>query len=159
MVIPIAQPFPVAIQNPAILRISAVLLGAGAWDAAPLEFSVTNFNKFTLQFTYTRGAVGGIFDYQIQTSIYSVAALVPAGAGEWGDEVIYGAGPVVVAADTPSVIATEFQRYGSQGAAAETRSVGPMDLAEGIERLRIRARENGVVGTPGTLQLTGLFTG
>ena len=41
-----------------------------------------------------------------------------------------------------------------QGAAAEDFVFGPIAL-DGVERIRIRARESGVVGSPGTLQITG----
>ena len=149
------NPHPRGWQNPVNLRASAALAAAGAWDAAPTETFSSGARWLNLAFTYTRGAVGGAFDFQIETSIYSVAARAPAGAAEWATEAIYAAGAVAAGADTTSLVQRELQSYGSQGAAAEDFSFGPIDLGRTVERVRIRARESGVVGTPGTLQITG----
>jgi hypothetical protein len=51
----------------------------------------------------------------------------------------------------------ELESYTSQGAAAEDFSFGPIDLGGTVERIRIRARESGVAGTPGTLQIEAVF--
>lgn len=140
--------------NPVVLRASAALAGAGAWDATPTVSFSTGATTVLLSLTYTRGAAGGAFDFQIHTSIYSVAANVPAGAGEWAIEAIYAAGAVVAGVDTTSLVQREFERYTSQGAADETFTFGPIELYGNIERIRVRARESGVVGTPGDLQIT-----
>ena len=149
--IPIAHP--VAWANPVTLRASAALAAAGAWDATPTEQNVAGAGSVLLSITYTRGAAGGAFDFQLQTSIYSVGANVPAGAGEWANEAIYEPGAVVAGVDTTSLVQREFERYTSQGAAAETFLFGPVELAHVVERVRIAARESGVVGTPGTLAI------
>jgi hypothetical protein len=149
------NPHPRGWQNPVILRISAALPAAGAWDATPIESFTSGARWLNLAFTYTRGAAGGAFDFQIETSIYAVAARVPTGASEWITQAIYAAGAVVAGADTTSLVQRELESYGSQGAAVEDFGYGSLDFGRTVERVRIRARESGVVGTPGTLQITG----
>lgn len=150
----ITNPYPVAWQNPVTMRASAALPAAGAWDAAPTEQNVAGAGSILLTFTYTRGAAGGAFDWQVQASPYSVAANVPAGAGEWGDESLYAAGAVAAGADTQSLVQAEYQTFTSQGAAAETFVYGPIEFDHVVERIRIPCRESGVVGDPGTLVVT-----
>ena len=149
--IPIFSAHPVGWQNPVTMRASAALPAAGAWDAAPTEQSVAGAGSVLLTFTYTRGAAGGAFDWQVQASPYAVAANVPAGAGEWGDESLHAAGAVVAGADTQSLVQAEYQTFTSQGAVAETFVYGPIEFDHTVERLRIPCRESGVVGNPGTL--------
>lgn len=148
---------PVGWANPQIVRVSAALPAAGAWDATPVELGSADADDLTLHFTYTRGALGGSFDWQLEVSPYSVAALVPAGASEWLTQSIYAGGVVAAGVDTISLVQREFQSYASQGAAAEDFSFGPISLEGHIERYRVQARERGVVGTPGTLQITGVL--
>lgn len=145
---------PPGFANPVILRASAALPAAGAWDAAPTETPCAFVDNVTISFTYTRGAAGGAFDWQLETSIYAVAANAPAGASEWVTQAIYAAGAVVAGADTTSLVQRELQSYTSTGAGAEDFAFGPIALDSTIERIRIRARESGVVLTPGTLQIT-----
>jgi len=152
--IPIFSPHPVGWTNPVVMRASAALPAAGAWDAAPTEQSVAGAGSIMLSFTYTRGAASGAFDWQLQSSIYAVVANVPTGAGEWADEALYAPGAVVAGADSQSLVQAEYQTFTSQGAAAETFTFGPVELDHTIERLRIPCRESGVTGTPGTLQVT-----
>lgn len=138
-------------------RASAALGAAGAWDATPTAMPCPYFSDVTFNFTYTRGAIGGAFDFQIETSAYSVAANVPAGASEWVTESIYASGAVAAGGDTTSLVQRELQSYTSQGAAAEDFVYGPISLSGTIERVRVIARESGVVGTPGTLQVEAVF--
>lgn len=151
----VTDPYPKAWTNPVNMRASAALGAAGAWDAAPTEQNIFGSQGLTLSFTYTRGAAGGAFDYQIELSPYSIAALAPAGANEWVTEGIYAAGAVALGVDTQSREQREYQTYGSQGAAAEDYQID-YELQAPYERIRIRARESadGVQGTPGTLQVT-----
>jgi len=149
----VSDPYPKGWQNPVNLRASAALPGAGAWDATPVEQSIFGAQGMTLSFTYTRGAAGGAFDYQIELSPYSVPALVPAGASEWITSAAYSVGVVAGGADTQSREQREYKTYGSQGAAAEDHQID-ISLQAPYERIRITARESGVVGTPGTLQIT-----
>lgn len=154
--LPIFEGHPRGWVNPVIARASAALPAAGAWDAAPTEFFVSGAHYATIHFTYTRGAAGGAFDWQLETSIYSVAGNVPAGAGAWANGTAYAVGAVATNADTQSLAQAEYVTYGSQAAAAETFVIGPIALNATIERMRIPARESsdGIVATPGTLQIS-----
>jgi len=146
---------PTGWTNPVTLRASAALAAAGAWDATPTESFSTNAQNVTLSFTYTRGAAGGAFDFQIETSIYAVVGNVPAGAAEWVTESLYAAGAVALGADSQSRAQREYQTYGSTGAGAEDFVFGPIELNGTIERIRVRARESadGITATPGTLSI------
>jgi hypothetical protein len=154
--LPVFNTHPRGWENPVVARLAATVLGA-AWDATPLEFFVSGAQNLTLAFTYTRGAAGGAFDYQIEVSLYAVAANAPTGAAEWITESVYASGAVALGADTQSRVQREYQTYGSQGAAAEDVIYGPIALNGTIERVRVRARESadGVPGTAGTLQISG----
>jgi len=137
-------------------RASAALPAAGAWDATPTVMPCAYFEGVQLGFTYTRGALGGAFGWQIEVSLYSVAANVPAGASEWITESIYAAGAVAAGVDTTSLVQRELQSYTSQGAAAED-FVYTVRFHTPVERIRVRAQESGVAGTPGTLQIEAVF--
>ena len=161
MVLPLSgvwDSYPKGWANPINLRASAALAGAGAWDATPTVSFSSGAHKLTLYFTYTRGAAGGAFDWQLEVSPYSVVALAPTGAAEWiTADAIYAAGTVVAGADSQSLVQREYQTYESQGAAAEDFAIGPIEFHGTVERIRVRARESasGIVATPGTLQITG----
>jgi len=152
--IPIYNPHPVAWQNPVTLRASAALPAAGAWDTAPTEQNVAGGEELRLSLTYTRGAAGGAFEFQVEVSIYSVAANVPAGASEWVTQALFEPDTIAAGSDAVSLIQRESVSYTSTGAAAEDFFPSPISL-QGIERIRVRARETGVVGTPGTLSIVG----
>lgn len=156
MAFPSSEPHPV-IPLPAIMRVSAALAAAGAWDATPLELASAGYNSMLLAFSYTRGAAAGAFDFQIEYSLYSVAANAPAGAAEWVTEAIYAGGGVAAGVDTQSMIQREFQTYQATGAAIEGFLFGVIEFDHAVERVRITARESGNVGTPGTLQITAMF--
>ena len=141
-----------------VARVSAGLPAAGAWDIAMPELVCAGAEQVTLHLGYTRGAAGGAFDWQVAVSPYSIAALVPAGGAEWTTLALYEAGAVVAGADTQSNVQREYQNYASTAAAQEAWVYGPIGLAGSIERLRVRARETGVVGTPGILQITAVFS-
>ena len=138
-------------------RANAVLPAAPAWDATPTAMVCAYFDNVTLSFTYTRGDAGGAFNWQIETSPYSVVGNVPAGASEWITEAIYASGGVAAGADTTSLVQRELESYTSQGAAAEDFSFGPIELNGTVERIRVRAQESGAIGTPGTLQIEAVF--
>ncbi len=151
------RPHPVGFVNPVVMRATAALEAAGAWDAAPTEVSCAGAEGLTLSLTYTRGAVGGAYYWQMEFSIYAIANDTPAGAQEWADQSLLAPGAVVVNVDSQSQVQEDHQEYGAVGAAAEAYVFGPMNLEFKPQRMRIRCRESGVVGTPGTLQITGLF--
>lgn len=135
------------------VRASAALPAAGAWDAAPTELFISGADVVTIQFGYTRGAAGGAFDFQLQTSIYAVAANVPAGAGEWADGMAYSVGVVAAGVDTASAMQAEYVVCQATGAAQEVFQFTLQALGGTVERLRIPCRESGVVGNPGTLAI------
>ena len=142
------------------MRASAALGAASAWDAAPTELFCGGADSVTIQFSYTRGGAGGAFSFALETSIYSVAANVPAAAQEWADGAAFETGVVVAGADVASLAQREVTAYTSQGAAVESFTYGPISLGGTIERIRIPAREDpgGVPGVPGTLQIQAQFT-
>jgi len=149
----VLDPYPKAWVNPVVMRASAALPGAAAWDATPTEQNIFGAQGLTLSFTYTRGAAGGAFDYQIELSPYGVVGDLPAGAAQWVTVGINASGAVVAGADTTSLEQRELDSYTSQGAAAEDYQVD-LDLQAPYEWIRIRARESGDEGNPGTLQIT-----
>ena len=146
------QTHPIAWVNPVIFRASAILLHAGAWDAAPTEQNVAGGSKLRLSLTYTRGGAAGAFEFQVEGSIYSVAANVPAGASEWVTQALYEPGILAAGVDEVSLMQRESVSYTATGAALEDFFPTPIDLA-GLERVRVRARETGNVGAPGTLSV------
>jgi len=147
--------YPTGWANPQNVRTSAALPAVGNWDASPTELVSAYASYLTLHFTYTRLAAGGAFDWQLEVSPYSSAATVPTSASEWVTEAVYASGAVAAGADTQSRVQREYQTYASQGAAAEDFAFGPIHLAGNVERYRVRARESGVIGSPGTLQIAG----
>jgi len=150
---PVSFSYPPGWQNPVILRVSGALAAAGAWDAAPLETSAMGASGVSISFTYTRGALNGAFDWQIDISLYGVAANVPAGSAEWIPESLYAAGVLAAGADVQSRVQREYQTYQAVAAAAES-FIYALSLGTPIERLRVRCRESGVVGTPGIVQVS-----
>ena len=148
------DPYPKGWQNPQVARVSAALAAAGAWDATPLELLCDYANSLAVEIVYTRGAAGGAVDIQVQASLYSVAALVPTGGLEWEDISIKAAGMVVPGFDTQSHVQADYYTFTSLAAAIDSINVGPIILGGLYERIRIYAREAGILGTPGTCQLT-----
>ena len=138
--LPISYPHPVAWVNPVTLRASLIL--TAAW-VDTTEISVAGAGSIMLSFTYTRGEADGRFEFRVETSIYSVAANVPAAAGEWAREPIYAPGAVVAGVDTTSLTQRELESYTSTGAAAETFNYGVIELGHVTERLRLSVREPG----------------
>jgi len=156
--LPISYPHPTGLANPVTLRAAAALPAAGAWDTTPTEFPIIAADIFTLYLTYTRGAAGGAFDFQIQYSPYYADL---AGVEDWFNDSALALGGVVLGADTQHLIQAAYTTFESQGATAEMVIYGPIQLERTIERIRVRARESadGVVGTPGTLHIVGVFNG
>ena len=138
--LPISYPHPDGWTNPVTV---------GTW--APLTGAFVNGNtivtagagSIVFQITYTPGGAGQELNFYVETSIYSIAGNVPAGAGEWARESIYQPGAVVTGVDTESLMQREFESYTATGAAAETFVYGPVELGHVIERLRMAALEAG----------------
>jgi hypothetical protein len=144
------------IPNPITFRLRAALPAAGAWDAAPLELAVAGFRYVTLFVSYIEGAAGGQVNFQPQYSPYDADASAPAGSLAWVDASIYAAGAVVAGANTTSNMQGEDITFDPVGAAQEGIPYGPMELQGTIQRMRIPAREVGVVGTPGIAEIIGV---
>ena len=152
----ILNPHPRGWTNPLNLRVSAALADAGVWDTTPLELVCSGAEWAMLNFTYTRRAANGAFDWQIQTSIYAATANIPTGAGEWATISLYASGLMAAGTDIGSRVQREFMTYQAVGAAAETFVYGPIHLGRTVERVRVTARESGAPTTPETalLQIT-----
>lgn len=150
------------IANPATFRASAALPAAGAWDTDPLpEIAVAGYDWLELFISYTEGlqAADGSFEFRIEVS-YSApndaAAITPANA--WFQQSIYGGGAMVAGTDVQSLLQRENILYTATGATREGFVYGPIRIVGGVNRMRISAREVGVVGTPGTLEIIGVLT-
>jgi len=143
--------------NPVTFRADGALTAA---FVASGTINVWTATGITFSFTYERGAAGGGVDWQIEVSVYSAAALVPAGSSEWITEAIYAAGGVAPGVDTANAVQRDYQTYISTGAGDEDW-VYTLQLPTPIERVRILVREavTGVPGTPGNLNVTGIVRG
>ncbi|OGO65926.1 MAG: hypothetical protein A2029_01530 [Chloroflexi bacterium RBG_19FT_COMBO_47_9] len=141
------------ITNEIIFRASAVLPAAGAWDAAPLEIAVPSKSRMTLYISYTRGAAGGAMDFQVVVSPYSATR---AGVQNWFMQSQYDSAALVAGADSQGRVQREYITYGSIGAAIENFVYGSVELDAGVERVRVQARESGVVATPGICHIVGI---
>jgi len=147
------MPLHVGVPYQQVLRASAALPAAGAWDATPTEVFVSGAAHLTFHLAYTRGAAGGAFDFQCWYSPYSVAANVPTGAEEWLAMALYAPGLVAAGVDSQSREQREYVTYQATAAPVEAIEFGPVNVGGTVERVRVRARESGAVGNPGTLQI------
>lgn len=143
------------ITNPITFRARAALAGAGAWDATPTVVACPSQTRATLYIEYTRGAAGGAVDFQVAVSPYAADQVAP--VESWFYQSEYSAAVLAAGVDSQSRLQREYLTYLSQGAAAETFVYGPIDLGAGVERIEVRARESGVVGTPGTCHIVGII--
>lgn len=136
------------------LRAAAALAGAGAYDAAPLIESTQNCEWLSLFLAYTRGGVGGAFDYQVQVSPRLIDS---ATLQNWFPISLYDAGALAAGADTQSRIQREYITYQATGAAIETFTFGAIRISRNVARVRIVCRESGAIATPGTLHIVGVL--
>ena len=131
-------------------RAYAALPAAGAWST-PTELFCSESGFATLSFSYLRGAAGGAFDFEVSISPYAVVANMPANMQEWTVMTLYESGALVAGTDIQSRTQQEYLTFQAPGAAAEGFAFGPIQLNGTAERIRVRVRESGVVGTPGSL--------
>jgi len=131
-----------------VARASAALPAAGAYDAAPLELDCVDASVVRLNFTYTRGAVGGAFATRIETS--------PDGGTTWFRSAALAAGVVVVGVDTTNIFQRNVVSYQAVGATAENVEL-EVKLYNTVDAIRVSCAETGVVGTPGTLAIVARF--
>jgi len=154
MSLPIARPYPV-VANPAVMRASAVLLGAAAWDAAPTEVACGGYEWTRFYFTYTRAAADGTFDYYYDSSPYSLDQV---GVQNWFHQSLYVPGTLNPCSDVPSLVQREYVRYCATSADMETFISPPIHLAGCVERLRVFCRESGAKANPGTVHIVATFS-
>jgi len=150
------MPFPTPnVSNLLVARAYGVLAAAGAWDAAPVEWSSLYYDRLTLFLEYDAAAGGpaGRVDVQVQYSPYAVDAQVPAGQSEWFDMSAYAVGAVAGGADTTSLLQANYFQFDPVGANLEAVTLG-LDILAGTVRFRVRARESGAVGAPGSCGVT-----
>jgi len=137
------------------LRVFAILLGAGAFDAAPTEVPCVGYRVLTIAGEYTQAAAGGAVNMEIQWSPWAADVVAP--ALSWFPIVAYAVGAVAVNVDTQSLLQAELVQYGSVGAVREPFSF-EITLPTATERVRVACAESGVVGNPGDCGLTALFS-
>lgn len=136
-------------------RATAVLPGSPTFDPNPAEILCPGFDFLVLYFGYTRGAVGGEFQALIEFSPFVSA---PASGGEWFAGSAIEVPTITGGSNVISLVQGERIQYGSTGSGLETFAFGPVSLQRAVQRMRISATETGVVGTPGDLQIVGLFS-
>jgi hypothetical protein len=141
------------ITNPVTLRARGVLVGAAVWDVTPLVVACSSKSRMTLYIEYTRGAVGGVLDFQIRVSPYSVDAVLP--VQTWFEQSEFTPAVLAVGVDSQSRVQREYISFASREA-TETFVYGPVDLGANVERVQVRARESGGVAV-GTCHIMGII--
>lgn len=151
-----SHPHPTGQANPATARALAILLPAGAWDAAPEEIPCSGFWWVRLYFVYQRGAEDndGAIDYYYDTSPYSADV---AGVEDWYHGTLYAAARLAQCVLNRSMVQQEIISYCAEGNNAETFHSPPIHLAGCVERLRVFCREIGDAGNPGTASVIACF--
>jgi hypothetical protein len=133
-----------------VARASAVLPGAGAFDAAPVALFCSGFVSAMLFLEYTRAGAGGRVRMRVEGS--------PDVTGDtWYQISLYNPGAPVANADSVSPFQREFLEYGSTAAGIEKTAI-PVTLYGGFQRIRVVCAESGAVGTPGTVKVTAHFS-
>lgn len=133
-----------------VLRASAALPAAGAYDAAPTAIEVMGWTEITLLCAYTRGAAGGSVRFKVEFS-YDNAPTV------FYQTTLYQSGALAAGADVNSLLQREDFTYTSTAAGIE-RFVYHLELPSNVKTLRLTAREVGVVGTPGTFAVNAMLS-
>jgi hypothetical protein len=154
MVFPASEGYPLAFENPVVLRAAAILPAAGAWDATPLEINTVGVRYAQFYLSYMRAAVGGAVDFYFEISAMSVDALAPP---IWWRQTIFAGGVVAANVDIQSRLQCEYITYGATSALLENFVYGVVDLGLSAERIRMFARESGVVGNPGAFGAGAIF--
>lgn len=128
-----------------VARASSALPAAGAYDASPLALSCPSFLHAAIAFTYTRGGVGGKFEFKIEVATAQAPTV-------WHQFSLYDPGTVAGGSDTLSLQQRESVEYASTSASAE-RFAYQFNLNGLWEKIRVTARETGTILTPGTLKV------
>lgn len=133
-----------------VLRASAALPAAGAWDAAPTAIEVMGWTEIALLCAYTRGAAGGSVRFKVEFS-YDDAPTV------FYQTTLYQAGALAAGADVNSSLQREDFLYTSTAAAIE-RFAYHLEIPSNVKTLRLTAREVGVTATPGTFAVNAMLS-
>lgn len=141
------------ISEPVVVaRVSAALPAAGAFDAAPTEFSVAGFSYMSIYLTYTEGAGGGSVGTVVEFSDVS-------SGGNWYRESLQDQDPAVAGgANTVVPIQAIVRVFDPLTANAERIKIGLIPIERNAERARIPASEIGVAGTPGIAEIKVLLS-
>ena len=137
------------------LRAYGALPAASAWDAAPIEAFCPGFERAVLYLAYRRAAAGGAVNLRVEVSPRTIN-LVGAPT-DWYQTSLYSAAAVVAGADSSSRFQREDLLYQATGAAVESWVYGPFDIAYGVARIRVAARETGAIANPGSLEVIVCF--
>ena len=139
--------------NRVTARVAAVLPAAGAWDPAPIELQCAPYQFVTLFMVYTEGvqAADGAVDFMIEISPDSVG-------DTWYQLTEYAPAILAAGVDSDSSIQREYITYTATADAIEKFTYGAIEIRGTIQRIRIAARESGVVGTPGIFGIELLFS-
>ena len=132
-----------------VLRELALLPAAGAWDAAPIETAVSEAKYITAYLGYIQGAAGGTVDFRLEVSPWTNADDVPAGIEEWSQPTANVLRALALGTDLITDVQRLLISYDPVGATIEAFTYGPIGFQGTVQRIRVAAREVGVVGTPG----------
>ena len=138
------------------LRARAALAAAGAWDATPTAINVQGYNRIVILADYEQGAAGGSCDLGIEWAPHQTVN-VPAGGPTWYPLTTMESQVLTAGVESVAEVQQAVIRF-DPSAAGQNTFVIDLSLPSNIERVRVAAREVGVVGTPGTLGLFALLS-
>lgn len=133
-----------------VLRATAALPAAGAYDASPVPMPVAGWKRLTLFCSYTQGAAGGSVRMLMQFAIAGAPTT-------WYRPTNYRAGGFVAGADVDSSLQCESLLYTATAAGVE-RFIYDMDLPSNVEYVRVACAEVGAQAKPGTMAITGVLS-
>lgn len=154
MALSISHPYPV-INNPAVLRATAVLPVTPNWDAAPIVVACAGFWWMRPYFEYTRGGGSGAMQYRYEISPY--AADQAGGVNSWFRGSLYVPATMALCVDAESHVQREVIEYCATGNGLEAFVGPPIHLAGCIERIRLYCRESGNLNLPGAARVMAVF--
>lgn len=133
--------------GPKVVRASAVLLAAGAYDveATSVLLDVRNSAQIELFVDYTRGGAGGAFQYRLVCYQDDPAPAL-------GYDRTVTDAPLAATAGSLNQFSVQYKQT-ALTAGLEKRSSGPLDVST-CAYVRVLFAEVGNVGAPGTLAAT-----
>ncbi len=123
----------------AIVRASAILPAAGAYDTSPTTIAAENNSEFVFLISYTRGAAGGAVTAKVEFSDDGVT---------WFQTGHLNAPVFAAGSDSIFGLQRSVLNYQATGASQENFLTPSFTVA--ARWCRISLKESGVVGTPGT---------